>query len=228
MKLHHVPWSRSFRVLWLIEELALECDVALYKIGQSQLRAPEYLARSPGGRVPALEVGEVTLFESGAIVQWLCESYGPELDRPVGHPERAAFLQALAYAETMASLIEQLNLNHVFLRDPSQASPVVIKLNTARLKATIAGLEGMLGDQAYLLPSGFSGADTMMGFNLFAAPFFVDLEPFAAVSAYRERIMTRPAFKRAAAREGPQQLYSRDFYPVPTSPKGASGAAPGG
>ena len=119
------------------------------------------------------------------------------------------------YAETMAGVIEQLNINHVFLRDPSQASPVVIKLNTARLKGTLAGMEALLGDQEYLLPSGFSAADTMMGFNLFAAPYFVKLDAFPRLAAYKARIEARPAFRRAAARDGVQTFYDRDFYPVP-------------
>ena len=115
----------------------------------------------------------------------------------------------------MAGVIEQLNINHVFLRDPSQASPVVIKLNTARLKGTLAGMEALLGDQEYLLPSGFSAADTMMGFNLFAAPYFVKLDAFPRLAAYKARIEARPAFRRAAARDGVQTFYDRDFYPVP-------------
>jgi glutathione S-transferase len=55
----------------------------------------------------------------------------------------------------------------------------------------------------------------MMGFNLFAVPFFVDLDPFPAVRAYIDRIQSRPAYQAVLEREGPQTFYAQDFYPVP-------------
>jgi len=214
--LHHVAFSRSFRVLWLLEELGLEFDVKTYSIRDGSLRDPAFLAISPGGRVPALQIGGQTLFESGAIVQWLCEQHPKAgLIPDVGAPERAAFLEMLGFAETMASLIENLNLSHIFLRDPAQASPTVLKLTTARLGATLAGLEARLGAQEYLLSTGFSGADAMMGFNLFAAPYYVKMDPFPQLRAYGERLEARPAFQAARARDGEQDFYSQDFYSIP-------------
>lgn len=216
IRLHHVPFSRSFRVLWLLQELEQSFDIVEYSIRDGSLRAPDYMAHSPAGRVPALEIDGETLFESGAIMELLCERHPDSgLGRAPGHPDRAAFLQALHFAETQASLIEQLNLNHVFLRDPADASPVVIKLNTMRLTQTLMATEAMLGDQDFLLPSGFSGADIMMGFNLFAAPYFVPLDPFPHLRAYRQRLESRPGYQAARARDGQQDFYAKDFYPVP-------------
>lgn len=212
--LHHVPFSRSFRVLWLLEELGVASEIVEYSIRDGSLRRG-FDRLSPAARVPALEIDGIVLFESGAIVEYLCETRG--LGRAPGDPERPAFLQWIHYAETMASLIEQLNLNHVFLRDPSQASPVVIKLNTARLRGTLEGMEARMGDHDWLLPGGFSGADAMMGFNLFAAPYYVKLDPFPKLTAYRARIAARPAFKAARARDGVPDFYVKDFYPVPES-----------
>lgn len=217
--LHHVPFSRSFRILWLLEELELGFAIKTYSIRDGSLRDPAFLALSPAGRVPAVEVDGQVLCESGAIVQWLCERHpGAALMPAPGQPGRAAFLEMLGFAETMASLIENLNLQHVFLRDPAEASPVVIKLTTARLAATLAGMEARLGNQDYLLSSGFSGADVMMGFNLFAAPYYVKLAPYPAVSAYRARLEARAAFQTARGRDGVQDFYDKDFYPVPEAP----------
>ena len=216
IRLHHVPFSRSFRVLWLLEELGLEADIRCYSIRDGSLRDPAFLAVSPAGRVPALEIDGRVLFESGAIVQTLCETYPEAGFAPaLGQADRVRYLELICYAETMASLIENLNLQRVFLRDPAQASPVVIKLTTARLAATLAGFEAMLGSQDYLLPSGFSAADTMMGFNLFAAPFYVKLDPYPKVRAYLARLESRPAYQSARAKEGEQEFYTQDFYPVP-------------
>ncbi|WP_299848601.1 glutathione S-transferase family protein [uncultured Roseovarius sp.] len=216
MKLHHVPFSRSFRVLWLLEELGLECEIVPYSIRDGSLRDPAFLAISPAGRVPALETGKEVLCESGAILQHLCEMY-PEAElAPVpGDVARARYLELMGYAETMASLIENLNMQHIFLRDPRQASPVVIKLITSRLGAALAGLETRLGEREYLLDSGFSAADVMLGFNLFAAPYYVKLDPFEALVAYCDRLAARPAYQSARAKDGKQDIYSRDFYPVP-------------
>lgn len=216
IRLHHVPFSRSFRVLWMLEELGLEPEIRTYSIREGTTRSADLIAVSPAGRVPALEIDGIALAESGAIVQYLAETR-PEagLGCAVGDPERGRYLQAIHFAETMGSLIEQLNLNHVFLRPPAKPSPAVVKLNTRRLALTLEALERMLEGRAFLLERGFSAADVMMGFTLFAAPYFVPLEPLPGVRAYRARLEARPAFARAWARDGVQDFYDRDFYPVP-------------
>jgi glutathione S-transferase len=214
--LHHVPGSRSFRVLWMLEELGLDARIVPHTITGGDLRAPDVLALTPAGRAPALVLDGEALFESGAILQVLAERH-PEagLDRPAGHPERGRYLSRLHFAETMASLIENLNLSHVFLRPPAKPSVPVVKITTARLRDTLRALEGMLGEDGFLLSDGFSAADVMLGFNLWAAPRFVRMEPFPQVLAYRARLEARPAFARARAKDGEQAFYDREFYEVP-------------
>lgn len=215
IRLHHVPFSRSFRILWLLTEMGLEFEVMEYSITDGSLRRPDYLAKSPAGRVPALEIDGTTLFESGAITEYLCETR-PEhgFGRAPGDPERAAYLEWLHYAETMAHLIANLNLQWVFLRDPAMRSPTLLKMEARRLALTLAPLEAVLSKQDHLLPSGFSGADTMFGYNLLAVPYFVRLDPYPAIRAYIARIALRSGYAAARARDGVQQFYSRDFYEV--------------
>lgn len=215
MRLHHVPMSRSFRVLWLLEELGLEAELVMHSIRGGTMHTPEGYAVSPAGRVPALELGGETMFESGAIVQTLVERHPDAgLGRAVGDAERPAYLQAMWFSETMASLIEQLNMNHLFLRDPSLASPVVIKLLTARFKATLRGADTMLAGD-WVLPSGFSAADIMFGFNLRAVPYYVRFDEFPRLQGYLGRCAARPAYQRALEKDGEQEFYTKDFYPVP-------------
>ncbi|WP_136441433.1 glutathione S-transferase family protein [Pacificoceanicola onchidii] len=218
IKLHHVQYGRSFRVLWLIEEIGPDVfgglEIEEHRIGTKEMREGDLRRVSPAIRIPAIEHDGLEMAESGAIVEYLTEVHAPELGRAAGHAERAAYLQWVHYAETQASLIETLNLIHLFLRPPATKDPVLLKLLAARLKGTLAGMEARLeGD--YLLPGGFSAADIMMGFNLFAAPFYVHLDPFPKLQAYKARIEARPAYQRAVEREGPQRFYTQDFYPVP-------------
>lgn len=216
IRLHHVPFSRSFRVLWLLQEMGMPPEIVMHDIRAGDMQDQAYRDLSPAGRAPALEIDGRTVFESGAICQYLTETRPEAGLAPMpGQTDRIPYLEALHFAETMASVIEQLNLNHIFLRDPAQASPVVIKVNTARLRGTLRGMEQMLRPEGYLLPSGFSAADCMMGFNLFAAPYYVPLEPFPKLRAYRDRLAARPAYQAARALDGPQTFYTKPFYPVP-------------
>lgn len=218
IRLHHVQYGRSFRVLWLYEEIGAAAlgplEIVEHRIGTKDMRDSDLPRLSPGVRIPAIEMEGLEMAESGAIVQYFCETRAAHLDRPVGDAERPAYLQWIHFAETQASLVENLNLQMVFLRPPAKPSPVVVKLTVARLRQTLEGMEARLGE-GYLLPSGFSAADIMMGFNLFAVPYYVDLAPFPKIRAYKALIESRAAHRRACEREGPQRFYDRDFYPVP-------------
>ena len=216
IRLHHIPFSRSFRILWLLEEMGLRADLKSYSITDGSLRASEFKAISPVGRVPALEIDGLTIYESAAIVEYLTETR-PEhgLGRLAGEAERVPFLEWLGFAETQASILASLNMQHLFMGDPTPASPVVLKLEAARLGATLKAMDRVLADRDWLLESGFSAADTMMGFNLFSAPYYVHLDRFPNVQAYIARIEARPAYQAARALDGKQEFYRKDFYEVP-------------
>ncbi|MEP2861858.1 glutathione S-transferase N-terminal domain-containing protein, partial [Parvibaculum sp.] len=113
LTLYHCNGSRSMRSLWLLHEMGIEFELKELPFSMEGLRTPEYLSVSPLGRVPCLVDGDVSVFESGAIAQYLGEHYDPEskLHRPAGHAERAEWLIWLHYAETMAvhgaSLVQQ-------------------------------------------------------------------------------------------------------------------------
>ncbi|WP_137700835.1 glutathione S-transferase family protein [Marimonas lutisalis] len=216
IRLHSVAGSRSFRVLWLLYELGLEPEVISYDIAKGDLRNPEFLGLSPAGRVPVLEIGGQVLFESGAIVEYLAETH-PEagLAPGPGEEERAQYLTWLHYAETVGVLIQNLNLQQVFLPDPAMRSPTVIGIEVKRLAISLKPLEQVFGPQDYLLRRGFSAADTMMGFTLEAARHYVHFDRFPNLSAYKDRIEVRPAYQRALEAEGLQKFYDREFYDVP-------------
>ena len=213
--LHHVPLARSFRVLWLLEELGLDFAIQYYSIRDGSMRAPEFLALSPAGRVPVLEHHGAVWVESAAIVQLLCETWPQAGLAPApGDPDRARFLEMLSYAETVGCLLENLNLNRVFLRPPARPSIPVIKLLNARLRAALGAMEARI-DGPYLLPAGFSAADIMFAYSFELARYYVDLSQYPRLMAYWDGLRARPAYVRAKARDGKQDIYTQDFYPVP-------------
>lgn len=215
IRLHHVPLARSLRVMWLLEELGLDYEVAYYSIRDGAMRRTEFLALSPAGRVPVLEHHGAVWFESGAIVQVLCETYPDAgLMPPPGDAERVPFLEMLSLSETVGCLLENLNLNQVFLRPPARPSATVVKLLNARLRAVLAAMEARM-EGAYLLSSGFSAADVMFAYGFELARYYVDLGQYPRLMAYWDRLRARPAYIRAKARDGEQDIYAQDFYPVP-------------
>ena len=76
MKLYFAPNSRAVKIAWLLEELGLSYEIEKFNVGDRALRTPEYYKLHPMGRVPVLEDGKVTIYESGAIVQYLLARHG--------------------------------------------------------------------------------------------------------------------------------------------------------
>ncbi|MGR3365351.1 MAG: glutathione S-transferase family protein [Maritimibacter harenae] len=216
IRLHAVPGSRSFRVHWLLAEMGLEPEIENYRIADGSLDTDSYRDVNPAGRVPALEIDGRTLIESGAIIEYLCETRPEHGLAPLpGDAERAEFLVWVHYSETVATCIQNLNLQQVFLPDAAMRSPTVIGIETRRLARSLKPLERHLGGQDFLLASGFSAADIMFGFGVEAAFHYVHAAKFPALSAYSERLAQRPAYQTALAAQGPDTIYRKDFYEVP-------------
>ncbi|NYS25081.1 glutathione S-transferase [Rhodobacteraceae bacterium 2376] len=213
IRLWHVPQSRSFRVLWLLEEMGAAYQVIPCSFLDGSLRAAEHLARSPAGRVPAAEIDGQALFESGAILQLLVETRAPDLAPGPGDAERAAWLQWLHFAETIGAHLANLTQQHIVLREDWMRSPTVMRLEARRLAICLQAAAAQAGD-GWLLER-FSAADVAVGYGFVIGQRFVDLGDIPGAQAYLERIAARPAFQRALERDGPAQIYTRDFYSPP-------------
>ncbi len=213
--LHHVHQARSMRSLWLLNEIGIPFETVVHPFGKA-LRDPEYLAVHPLGRVPCMIDGEITLFESGAICEYLCEQYDPGmLWRWPGHVDRPAWLQWLHYAETIAVHVANLTQQHIAIYEDKDRSPLVMKLETRRLEKALEVVDRALEGQPYLLRSGFSAVDTGVGYSVYAAQHFVRLEVFPNVAAYLKRISGRAAFRASLPPEGARLIYTRPFYAAP-------------
>jgi glutathione S-transferase len=214
--LYHVPQARSFRVLWFVHEANLPHRVHLMSFAGRALRDPAYLEISPAGRVPAVAVDGQVMFESGAILEYLAETYAPHLTRAPGHGDRAAHLEWLHYGETIGQHLAQLTQQHIVLREDWMRSPTVMKLEAMRLARVLDGMAPVLERQDWLLPSGFSIADIACGYGVVLAARFVRDDGLApAVLRYRDRLMARPGYQAAFAADGPAEIYTRSFYEAP-------------
>lgn len=200
MKIYHAPNTRAVRVVWLFEELGLPYELESFKLGDPSMRAPDYLKVHPMGLVPALDDGAVTIFESGAIVQYVLAKHGAgRLVPDVDSPDFAAYLQWLHYAEGMIMPpVNTIVVETILLPEERRNQTNVdraTKLLTRMLGAVESGLEGR-----EFLAGAFSGADIMTGHAcIVASRLGADLSGAPNVAAYVERLNARPALQRAWA-----------------------------
>lgn len=212
IRLHHAPQTRSMRSLWLLHEMGVEFEVVEHAFGKN-LRSDAFLELNPAGRVPALEIDGDVMFETGAITEYLCERFDTSLGRAMGDPERRDWLVWVHFSETISQHAAALTQQHVALYEDHMRSPIVMKLEAARLGKCYAALEGRLAGRDYLLDGGFSAADISCGQAVYMARHFKRLDGFDAVSGWYDRITTREGFKASLPRGA--GLYAQDFYEVP-------------
>ncbi|MBF9034224.1 glutathione S-transferase [Rhodobacterales bacterium HKCCE2091] len=199
------------RVLWLLHELGVPFEVTEWPFDKT-LRSAQYLALNPAGRVPALELDGSRHFESGALIEILCERF-PEagLGRMPGDPERAEWLTWVHFAETISQHSAALTQQHVALREDHMRSPVVMKLEALRIGKCFDALEGRLDGRDYLLDGGFSAADVAVGQAVYMARHFARLDAHPDVAGWYDRLAVRPGFVASLPRPE-NRLFSREFF----------------
>jgi len=219
---HHLNNSRSQRILWLLEELDVPYEIKRYQRDPKTMLAPPELRQiHPLGKSPVITDGEVTLAESGAIIEYLAERYGQgRLLPPAGTPERLRCSYWLHYAE--GSAMPPLLLKLVFHRVETAPAPFFVKpiakgiahkvqhsYVDPQLKLHLDYLEGELGKSAWFAGNEFSAADIQMSFPLeaFAARGGLDAGR-PRLWAFLQRIHARPAYQRALQNGGEYSLGS--------------------
>lgn len=210
IRLHHCPQTRSMRSLWLLHELGVDFEVVTYAFDKS-LRGPAFLALSPAGRVPALEIDGQVMFETGAITEYLCERFSPnDLGRAPGHPERMAWLTWLHFAETISQHLAALTQQHIALYDDAMRSPIVMKLEAARLAKCFDALEAQLAGRLSVL-EGLSAVDISLGQAVYLGQRFQRLEAWPGIARWYAGLAARAAFQ-ASLPEPDAVIYKQDFY----------------
>ena len=218
---HHLENSRSQRVLWLLEELGLAYEVKRYaRDPKTMLAPPELAAVHPLGKSPVITDGKVTVAESGAIVEYLLDTYGQgRLRPPPGTAEGRQFTYWLHFAEgsAMPPLLMKLVFDRIgrapmpFFAKPIAKSIVGNVLRTfvlPQLKQHLDFMEGELGKGAWFAGEEFSAADIQMSFPLEAAASRAGLDAKSRPQLwdFLQRIHARPAYQRALERGGRYEL----------------------
>ena len=197
LTLYFAPRTRSVRVRWLLEELGLP-----HELKRVPFNPPSkvFSQGTPLGKFPVLEDGDVTIGESGAIVEYIVERYGNgRLAPAVGSPLRGPFLQWIHFAE--ATLFPPIGVIvwHTLYQGDAQEIPGVIASARERARGGLDVVEQALAGKRHLLGDEFSAADIMMGFTLVAARTLGVLdESYPAIAGYLARLEARPAFQRSA------------------------------
>jgi glutathione S-transferase len=215
---HHLNNSRSQRVLWLLEELGVPYEVKRYQRDPKTMLAPHELkAVHPLGKSPVITDGELTLAETGAIVETLIETYGEgRLIPPAGSPNRLRYRYWLHYAEgsAMPPLLMKLVFGALPARAPGLLKGLVKQISTKvqeglidpQIRNHLAFWEAELGKSEWFAGDEITGADIMMSFPAEGAARRFGIEDYPRVKAFLDRIHARPAYKRALERGGPYTL----------------------
>ena len=198
MKLHFVKNTRAERIAWLLEELNLPYELNKLEFTQDSLKSGTHRKRHPLGRIPVLEDGDVRIFESGAITQYILGRHKngglqPAVDSPV-FPE---YLQWFHFSEGMVMPPMNTTVVQTMLLPPDRRDPVALAQAQKLLGKALMPLEEMLEEREYLVGN-FTAADIMLGHAIYQAGQLMN-QSSPNLQAYRERIASRPAFAKILA-----------------------------
>ena len=197
--LYHAPNSRSVRVYATLEELGLQYEVKHLKFPED-VRSDAYRKINPLARVPALADGETSLFESGAIIQYLLARYGEgRLEPSVSSADFPVYLQWFHCAEaTFLPPVSDL-IQHTMVLPEDERVPGVIPWSQKRIRANLDVLDTVLSSGEFLAGGTFSAADIMMAYTLHLVKLvqLFDANDHPNIGAWLNKIESRPAWKLA-------------------------------
>ncbi|UCG99625.1 MAG: glutathione S-transferase [Burkholderiales bacterium] len=214
---HHLNNSRSQRVLWLLEELGVTYEIKKYERDPATMLAPPALMDvHPLGKSPVITDGDITVAESGAILEYLVERYDDgRLAPAVGTAERLRWRYWLHFAEgsAMPPLLIKLVCDRVAQAPmPFFVKPIARAISTKvqamvvqpNLKRQWDFMESELTQNKWFAGTQFSAADIQMSFPIEAAAQRAGLDAsWPRLTAFLKRIHARPAYKRALKTGGP-------------------------
>jgi len=202
---HHLRRSQSERIVWLCDELGLDYTLRAYDRDPVTILAPpEYKALHPMGIAPVIQDGDVTLAESGAIVEYLIAKHGA--GRLTVAPSDAAYPTYLYWLHFANGNLQPLMGRNMILRrlGPPDDNPVLLSTR-GRLDLAMNNLDRHLAEATWLAGDTFTIADIMTVFSLTTMRLFypLDLAPYTGIRAYLQRIGRRGAYRQAMTKGDP-------------------------
>ncbi|MCD6007723.1 MAG: glutathione S-transferase [Pseudomonadota bacterium] len=213
---HHLENSRSQRVLWLLEELELDYEIVGYRRDPQTMLAPDSLKQvHPLGKSPVLVDDQVSVAESGAIIDYLIEAYDHQrrLVPPAGSAEYRHYRYWLHYAEGSAMPLLVMSLVFTRLGKPpvpalmrpfgrALANGVKAKYLEPQMRRHLDFWESQLAASRWFAGEQFTAADIQMSFPLLAREARGGLGERPNLLACLARMRERPAYQRAIEKGG--------------------------
>ena len=207
LTLHHLNNSRSQRILWLLEELGVPCEIKRYQRNpETRLAPPELKAVHPLGKSPIITDGDIRIAESAAIVDYIIRRYGKGAMMPApGSAEYEAYNEWLHYSEGSAMLPLMLNLYVSRLKEAG--APLHPRIDS-ELANHLGYVDGALQGRDFFIGPSLTGADIQMSFVGEMAKVFGKLGAYPNLAAWLSRMHARPAFKRSVEKGGAYRFAS--------------------
>lgn len=199
---HHLNNSRSQRILWLLEELGAEYEIRHHKRDAvTNLAPPELLDIHPLGKSPVIEDNGQVIYESAAIVEYLCERHGGAHLVPArGTDDHIRYLEWLHFAEGSVMLPFLLQLYTSRLGEA--AAPIRPRIDQ-QIESHFQYMEDRLLPSGYFVGDSLTGADIMLSFPAEAAVKIGRAADKPKLTAYVAAIHARPAYQAALEKGGP-------------------------
>lgn len=216
--LHHLNNSRSQRILWLLETLKLDYVIEYHNRDPKTYLAPDSLKKVHAlGKSPVIidSDTDITLAESGAIIEYLVQSYGKHLMPEQGSENYWQYLYWLHFSE--GTLMPPMVMNLVLEKTKKSPMPFFIKpiakkiadtiikrFSGPNIRSSLVFIEAHLAKSPWFCGDQLTGADIQMSFPLEAsvASGVVKVEDFPNIVAYVKRIQALPEYKAALAKGG--------------------------
>ncbi|UIF87600.1 glutathione S-transferase family protein [Cupriavidus sp. UYPR2.512] len=196
--LYHCMSARSFRPLWMLEELGREYELVMLPF-PPRILSRDFLGINPLGTVPFLIDGTTRMSESAAICQYLCATSAPtSLQVEAGEDDFGAYLNYLHFGEATLTFPQTLVLRYSRFEPEARRQPTVAADYAKWFLARLRTLEPVIEKHAYLCSGRFTAADVSVGYALLLAQH-LGLQPrfMPATADYWQRLQLRPGFIRA-------------------------------
>ncbi|HWV97582.1 MAG TPA: glutathione S-transferase family protein [Xanthobacteraceae bacterium] len=200
--LYHCFGARSFRPLWMLEELGLSYELKMLPF-PPRVRAKEYLAINPLGTIPFLIDGETRMTESSGICHYLGTRYGPTpLIVGMDEPAYGAFLNWMYFSDATLTFPQTLVLRYGELEPEERRNPQVVQDYAKWFLGRLRAVEAATGEAETLCAGRFTAADIVNGYALRLAQNIGLAKDFGPnVAAYWQRLQQREGYQRAVAAE---------------------------